>query len=333
MEEVKKKDMNFFIRLYKAITNFDIYSKFAEEPVSKAIIYAIILILISSLVLTINYVGIFREKLSEGINYLNENVENISFTEGILSFNNNQYANYEGEDNLVPIVIVDTSESPNIEEYKKKVNLYDLGFIILRDKILMPTSVNGEFNTLAYSDYNIENITKEELLGLFNNSSTYVYMTIAIFIVEFIEFFINILLDAVMLALIGQLIGLTLRMKIKFSAAYKMGIYALSLPIILQVVYIIVNSRTGFVINSFLWLYMTISYIYMLVAILMIKTDFINTQKELIKIQLEQKKIHEEMIQKEKEEKQKESGKEKEEKDTKDEDKHDEEGLDEQTQE
>ena len=332
MEE-KKENMNFLMRVYKAITNFDIYSKFAEESLSKAIIYGFILILIISLVLTINYLGIFREKILEGINYLNENVENITFTEGILSFNSNQYVNYEGEDKLIPIVIVDTGESPNIDEYKKKVNLYNYGFIILRDKILVPRSVNGEFDALVYSDYYTGNFTKEEFIGISNNSNIYIYMAIGIFIVEFIDFFINILLNALMLALMGQIIGLTLRIRIKFSAAYKMGIYALSLPMILQLVYIIVNTRTGFIINNFLWLYMTISYIYMLIAILMIKTDFINTQKELIKIQLEQKKIHEEIIQKEREEKQKESGKEKEEKDTKDEDKDNEEGLDEQTQE
>ena len=52
-------------------------------------------------------------------------------------------------------------------------------------------------------------------------------------------------------------------------------------------------------------MYSTISYIYVIVAILMIKTDFINRQKELIKLAEEQEKIKEELARKEQEEKEK----------------------------
>ena len=52
-------------------------------------------------------------------------------------------------------------------------------------------------------------------------------------------------------------------------------------------------------------MYNTISYIYVIVAILMIKTDFINRQLELIKLAEEQEKIKAEIKQKEEEEKQK----------------------------
>lgn len=334
MEEANKK-MNFITRVYKAITNFDTYSKFAEEPFSKAFVYVIILTLILTLVLTLNYVLIFREKLVEGINYLSENIDEINFDDGIFSFNNNQYAEYAGDDNLIPIVIVDTSENPDIEGYKTKVGLYNFGFILLKDKVLIQTSSEQELEPITYSDYNIDNMSKEEILEMINSDKTYLYMGITIFIVEFIELLLNIFIDAIMLALLAQLISITLRMKIKFRYGYKMGIYALTLPTILQIIYIIVNSRTGFIISNFVWLYMTIAYIYILIAVLMIKTDFINTQRELIRIQLEQKKTHDEMTQQENDEKKNEEKDKKpeEKQDKKDEDKNNEDGLDEQTQE
>lgn len=51
-------------------------------------------------------------------------------------------------------------------------------------------------------------------------------------------------------------------------------------------------------------MYTTISYIYVIVAVLMIKTDFITRQLELMKIAQEQEKIKEE-LEKQKEEKEK----------------------------
>lgn len=335
MEEAKNKKMNFINRIYKAITNFDTYSKFAEEPFSKAFVYAIILTLIVALILTLNYVFILSGELTEGINYLNENIESISFSDGIFNFNNNQYTEYAGEDNIVPIVIVDTSENPNIEEYKTKVELYNFGFILLKDKVLIQTGTEEFMPPIVYSDYNVQDMNKEEILNGINSKNMYIYIAFAIFIVEFIDFLLAILIDAIMIALIGQLIAITLQMRMRFSASYKMGIYALTLPIILQVIYIILNSRTGFIINNFVWLYMTIAYVYILIAILMIKTDFIDTQRELIKIQLEQKKIHDEMKKEKQEETKKEEQKEekKENKENDKEDEHNENGLNEQTQE
>ena len=52
-------------------------------------------------------------------------------------------------------------------------------------------------------------------------------------------------------------------------------------------------------------MYNTISYIYVVVAILMIKTDFINRQAELIKIAQERLKVKEELEKQKEEEKEK----------------------------
>lgn len=341
MEEVRNMNMNFFTRVYKAITNFDTYSKFAKESLSKAIIYTVILSLIISVVITANYVWLLISKVTNGIDYLNENIEDINFTDGILNFNNNQYVEYADENNLIPIIIVDTSEEPNIDEYTEKISLYNLGVIILKDKIIAKSSTEEELSSIVYSDYNIRNMDKEEIISQISDWRIYAYISIAMIIAEFINFFMIIIIYAVMLAILGQLVGLVLRMRIRFSVTYKMGIYALTLPNILQAVYIIINTRTGFIINSFLWLYMTIAYIYILIAMLMIKTDFINAQKELMKIQMEQDQIREEIARERAEDERKEREREQKRKeeeennkqDDKKDDKQDEDGLNEQTQE
>lgn len=296
MEEKNNRKMNFFVRVYKSITNFDTYTQFASEPISKAIKYFLILVLIFSIIVTIIYVGSFKSKVSEGAQYLRKNIEDINFNNKKFSYNNDEYSIYNEEGNIAPIIIVDTSDEPNIEEYKNKVKLYNFGFILLKDDIIIFISTEGidnQFTTMSYSDYGIENMSKDEILNTFNSPTLYIILAIIMFIIEFIEYAIYILLNAIALAVMGQLIAMILRLRMKFSETYKMGLYALTLPTILELIYIIVNNVTGFVIPYFSWMYTTISYIYICVAILMIKTDFINMQKQLIKIQMEERKEEE----------------------------------------
>lgn len=296
MEETNNRKMNFFVRVYKSITNFDTYTQFASEPISKAIKYILILVLIFAIIISTIYVVAFKSKVSEGAKYLKENVEDINFNNKILSYNNDKCSIYNEEGSVVPIIIVDTSETPNIEEYKDKVKLYNYGFILLRDKMMifiMSDNTENQFTTVSYSDYYIENMNKEEILESFDNITIYIFLAITLFIVQFTQYFIYIMLNAVMLAIMGQIVAIILRLRMKFSETYKMGLYALTLPTLLELIYIIVNNVTGFVIPYFSWMYTTISYIYIFVAILMIKTDFINMQKELIRIKMEQKKNEE----------------------------------------
>ena len=82
----------------------------------------------------------------------------------------------------------------------------------------------------------------------------------------------------------------------------------------MHLIYIIVNLFTGFRINNFQFMYNTISYIYVIVAILMIKTDFIQRQIELMKLAEEQEKVREEIRKQEDDEKQKQENKKQEDK-------------------
>ena len=304
MEKSNNKKMNFFVRAYKAITNFETYTQFAIEPISKAIKYLAILVLIFSIIVTTIYITSFKSKISQGVSYSKENIEDINFNNKTLSYNNGEYSIYNDDKNMIPIIIVDTSEEPNIEEYRNKVKLYDYGFILLKDKIeifISTQSNENQFTTMQYSDYNIDNMSKEEILNNLNNPIICVYLGIAVFIVEFIQYFIYILLNAVVLAVMGQLLAMILKLKMKFSETYRMGIYALTLPTILELIYIILNNTTGLVIQYFSWMYTTISYIYICVAILIIKTDFINMQNELIRIKMEEQKEEKETLEEQEE--------------------------------
>ena len=132
-----------------------------------------------------------------------------------------------------------------------------------------------------------------------------------------------------MLGTFGYFTAIILRMHIKFTAMCKIAIYSLTLPIILNAIYVIVHTFANFEVKYFDVMYIAIAYIYIITAILMIKSDFIKNEKELTRILQEQEKIRQELErqkQQENEEKQKEEqrNKDKEEQNKKEKDNEDE---------
>jgi len=148
---------------------------------------------------------------------------------------------------------------------------------------------------IYYSNLFTENIqNKAEFMNLISGSNiVYIYLLfgLTIFIYMFIVYLASNLVDAVILGVLGYAFARIVKLRLKYKATFSMGIYALTLPIILNLIYIVVNTFTGFTINYFQWMYTTISYIYIAVAILMIKTEIINQKLQLIKLEQIQKEI------------------------------------------
>lgn len=296
MNKAKETRMNFIQRLYKSIADFDIFSRFIEEPLGAAIKYLAIVVVIYSILVTTVYVIKINKEIEEGVNYLKNNIDAISINNNLFSYNNDEEAIYEDENKLIPIIIVNTGDDPAVSEYKNKVKLYDYGFIILKDKILINASGLDEFETVELNEFNIESMSKDEILLNLQDKTVYILLSIIFLVANFIQYFIYTLFLAIILSIVGQIVSLVLRLRMSFKSTYIIGIYALTLPTVLNIFYVLINSMTGFVIQHFNWMYTTISYIYVCVAILMIKTDFINIKKEMIKIKLieEQEKANKE---------------------------------------
>ena len=146
-----------------------------------------------------------------------------------------------------------------------------------------------------------------------NNIQFYLTLVLSITIYCFGIFFILGLIDALLISVIGFIASRITKILLKYKPIFIMSIYALTLPIILNCIYIVANTLTGFTIDYFSIVYNVIAYIYIITAILMIKTDFIEQQRELVKIIREQQKIkHEQKNEEEPEEKQDEKDKDKE---------------------
>ncbi len=130
------------------------------------------------------------------------------------------------------------------------------------------------------------------------------FITMAIYL--FIIYFSTVLVDALLYSVLGYITGIFSRLRLKYSATYNIAVHSLTLPIILNLVYMIVNQLTGYTIQYFDIMYMAITCIYIITSILMIKSDMIKQQMELSKIISEQEKIKQELARQEQEKKEEE---------------------------
>ena len=106
----------------------------------------------------------------------------------------------------------------------------------------------------------------------------------------------------------------------RYVAIFNMSVYALTLSVILNMLYIAVNIFIPFTMEYFQVMYVAVAAIYLVAAIMILKTDFMKKQMELMKIAEAQ-----EMVKKELEERERKQKEEKEREDRRRKDKEDEE--------
>ena len=200
-----------------------------------------------------------------------------------------------------------------IDEYTNDIKLEFNGIIFLKDRIIIKNQMTNIPSTYNYSDitsqYNINIIQKQDIINALSNQNLFAICSIffiTMFIYLYIIYLSSVLIDALVLALLGYITSAILKVRLKVSALYNIAVYALTLPIILNLMYIIINMFTGFTVKYFQIMYTAISYIYVISSILIIKSDVIKKQRELMKIMSEQEKVKEEIARKEQEKKEKE---------------------------
>ena len=190
----------------------------------------------------------------------------------------------ENEGKVINVIIINTKEQIDEEElakYKEKVQNSQNGVIFLENKVIIN---NKEilYSELAQGS-NIQSFNKQELLNFFS-SSNLAMMYIGIYIITFIYFLIMYMastcLDIILLGVFGYIAAKFMRLRLRFDAMCKIAVHSLTLPILLNALTILLYTFTGFKITYFDAMYMGIACIYIVAAILMIKSDVVKNQQE-----------------------------------------------------
>lgn len=299
----EKTKMNFFKRLKTAIFNIDEYSVFIEEKLSVAVKYMLLIILFISLVLSAIMTYEFSKEIQKGYSYIENEFPDFKIENNELKVN--EYIEAADEEYGIEL-IVDTNpdlSSEKINEYITKSKKYNTGLVILNDKIIY--RVYDEKVEYSIKDITtameIENATKEEVLQQYSKmggtkSIATMYMiveTTAMVVYNIVE----IALDCILVGFIGIIIARICGIAIRGSVAGTLAIYSLTLPVICKFIYAVLLNFTGFEIKYFQIMYLLIAYVYIIAAILIIKTDLIKQAQELMRIKSTEEQIKDEIEQ------------------------------------
>ena len=132
MEEHVLK-MNFFKRVWTSIKDFERYEEFAAEKAIKAIKYMLIITSLFTLIITLAYTYKFYLAMEQVKSYVEQNIEDITYNDGKLNVKSEEAINITDENNVIPVVIVDTSEEADLSGYLEKIKPYNMGIVFLAD--------------------------------------------------------------------------------------------------------------------------------------------------------------------------------------------------------
>lgn len=323
MEEKEEVvNINFFKKIWYSITKFEQYPAMATEGLKRAIKYLIMLTAIVTIFILIGTLLQMKTLIGDFSKYVQENIPEFSYSDGNLSMEMTETIIIENiqYDTIDKIVIDTLSETDEQKQQIENDNLYGITMFLFKDEIMLATKTEdnevvkqeytyNEFIT-SYTGQSVEKFTKSEFVDYLTSekmSTFYIQYGASMFIYLLIVYIIIGLLDALEIAVLGWITTVIARIKMRFVAIYNMAIYALTLPMILNILYIVVNYFTDFTITYFQVAYITIAYIYLAATIFIIKDDFIKRMQEVEKIKQEQLKVREEIKQEEQEKKEKEN--------------------------
>lgn len=306
MEENKK--ISFFKRMVYSIKDFEKYQIFAFEKLSQAIKYLLKFVIIYTVIVAISIVPFLVKEINSGIEYLKNEMPDFEFKDNKLSINTQETITLENKENSV-ILLIDTNiiDQTKIDEYTNKISGYSNGIILLNDRMIYIKGTSINTNIVTYEQLStkidLSDFTKQTIIDEINkqgNVRINIYFFIILFIQVYVTYFIQALVIALEIGLFGFIIARISGLKLKFLNCYNIAIYSLTLSTILSVVAVVLKMWMNFEISYFDTMYMLISYIYVITAILMIKSDLIKRHIELITIQAQiQQQIEEKRREKE----------------------------------
>ena len=300
----QKVKFNIFRDIINSISKFEKYEEFATCKLKNSILYSLCLILICSIIismiLTIKSISVAKKIVNE----FKEQVYSVDYENDKLVIN---------DDNLVEInhfqfinIIIDTSidnTKDNNQEYVKNVENKENVIIFLKEECVIANFISNEVHEYNYKEMQKDGVEINKIFIDMLNVKEIDYWMVGIIIFLLFVFFtfvieeFNFLLYAILFAIIGKITSIVLKVPLRFKENYNISTHALTLSTILQTIYILINVLLGFDIKYFYIMYMGVTDIYIITAILMIKTDLIKRKLEVDKIVKEQQNTKKEFEQ------------------------------------
>ena len=326
MEEDKTKDVNkqnpknngenelnmgFFKKLKYSIIDIEKYPNMSAQGLGKAVSYLVKIVAILTIVFCLGIVSQAHGLVNEGITYLQNSFPEFSYKDGTLNVESEEPITISAEDSVIGETIVDTNTEDEsiINQYINQITNEGGGIIVLKDRVIIKNATVAGTISYSYTDISealgVNEFNKQDIINIANSEkiiALYVSIFLTIFMYVLIMYFLSTLSNAILLSFFGFFTAWLARIKMRYVAIFNMSVYALTLSVILNMLYIGVNIFIPFEIEYFQVMYAAVAAIYLVAAIFILKSEFIKKQMELMKIAEAQEIIKKQMEEKEREE-------------------------------
>ena len=296
---MENEKIGFFKRIKIAITKLENYDIFLNEKTSIAVKYFFLIVLILSIVVGVSQTYNIMKMVTKGYDYVKNELPDFSYQDDILKFENDFVYGYDKEYDAY--VIADTSDEISSEKMQEYIDtIKSSGIIFLKDKMIYVVDNNKTeyiYSEIA-SQYELKTLDKVELIdkiesvGMIGISATiFCLMFISMYFIQLV----SIIMDWLLITIFAFISARICKLKMTLKQCFNISIYGLTLSIILSMLYNVAYYVGGFYTDYFRTVYLLISYIYVVAAILLMKSDVAKQQVEIGKIEETQKQVHKEM--------------------------------------
>ena len=300
-EKEEKMNKGFFKKIWYSINKIEKYPELSAEGLGRAIIYLMTLVLIIGVMSSFATVYRTSLKVKEVAKYIDEKIPELTYKEDTLQVGTEEAIIDENQNFGKIIVDTKTDDEQQINQYVEDTSDEENAVIILKNKLMLKQSGTNGTTDYNYKDLfgqmGITEFNKQSLLDYLNGNgimNLYFSLFASLLIYSFVIYLINLLFYIIIISIFGYLATMILKLKIRYVAVFNMAIYAITLPALLNIIYIAINAFYPYQISYFEVLYALIASIYIMAAIFILKTEFNKKQGEVQKIVEVEKQIKEE---------------------------------------
>ncbi|KNZ68576.1 hypothetical protein Tfer_2828 [Thermincola ferriacetica] len=250
--------MGFIEQFKGSIIDWTFYREVAFQKTSKTIKYLLVLFSILFIITGIKSAIGLNSDLQQFISDFKKKVPDFKLADGEFRFNAKQPYYLEGENNSV--LVVDTTGATREDVLDK----YSDGVFITKTKIYLKQQY--QVRQINLKDYKEITLTKDKVLAFLPSLK---WLIIIIGIVGYIVSLVGKLLSGVFLAMIGMFVNNAQKGPLQFGQAWNVGIYALTLPLLLEALVKLVYPQFPY----FFLIYYAIAIFYVVKAVHWIIND------------------------------------------------------------
>lgn len=294
--EKENRKIGFFSRVKIAVTKLENYGIFLEEKTSIAVKYFFLIVLCLAVVMAVVETYALMQMVEKGMDYIRNELPEFSYADGNLAFSQKVQA-YDDEYDITMIADTEEVSEESLQQYENDIK--NVGIIFLKDKAIYKAGGGlKEYHYGEFSEqYGISSLDREALItelekvGLVGIAvSLFLLLIFGVYILQIV----NVFMDWIVIALFAFIVSRICRMNMTMKHTWNISIYALTLSIILSMLYSIAYYVTGFYTEYFRVVYLLVAYVYVVAVILMIKSDLMKQQIEVSKIVEVQKEVQSE---------------------------------------